>query len=31
VAGREADIVTLEPGDEIQVGRWHFVFQDESR
>jgi VWFA-related protein len=31
VAGREADIVTLEPGDEIQVGRWHFVFEDEGR
>jgi VWFA-related protein len=26
VAGREADIVTLEPGDEIQVGRWRFRF-----
>jgi VWFA-related protein len=30
VAGREADIVTLEPGDEIQVGRWHFVFEDDG-
>ncbi len=29
VAGRPADIVTLEPGDEIQVGRHRFVYEEQ--
>jgi hypothetical protein len=28
VGGREADWVTLEPGDEIEVGRHRFLFDD---
>ncbi len=28
VGGREADWVTLEPGDEVQFGRYRFVFDD---
>jgi VWFA-related protein len=30
VGGRDADWVVLEPGDELQFGRYHFVFQDDA-